>query len=70
LTLIGESTGLNIVSVVVPSFGDGEGKTAILHLATIDPREAIEALEKAGFPVGWPAFDRDLRAVSGATLAE
>ncbi|MEX2570790.1 MAG: CBS and ACT domain-containing protein [Gemmatimonadota bacterium] len=62
LSLIGES-GLNIVSVLVPSFRQGERKTAVLHLATIDPRGAIAALESAGYPVGWPALSQDLRNV-------
>jgi acetoin utilization protein AcuB len=64
LTLIGESSGANIVSVVVPSLVRAERKTAILHLATIDPREAIDALEGAGYTVGWPALGRDLRISS------
>jgi hypothetical protein len=37
------------------------GKTAILHIATIDPREAVRALEAAGYRVGWPSLDADLR---------
>jgi acetoin utilization protein AcuB len=61
LTLIGEVAGVNIVSVVVPSFGEGDKKTAILHLATIDPREALAALEEAGYEVGWPSLRNDLR---------
>lgn len=60
--VIGNDLGLNIVSVVVPSFPGKSRKTAILHLATIDPRIAIEALEAAGFEVGWPSLDWDLRA--------
>lgn len=60
--VIGNELGLNIVSVVVPSLPGQIRKTAILHLATIDPRVAIEALEGAGFQVGWPSLDWDLRA--------
>ena len=67
LQIIGERAGLNIVSVIVPSYrAQAAGKTAILHLATIDPREAIDALEAAGFPVGWPSLGRDLRVIEEA----
>jgi acetoin utilization protein AcuB len=61
LTIIGEASATNIVSAVVPSFARSERKTAILHLATIDPRDAIEALEGAGYQVGWPSIAKDLR---------
>ncbi|MEX2583363.1 MAG: CBS and ACT domain-containing protein [Gemmatimonadota bacterium] len=59
LTLMSEATGLNVVSVIVPSLGRGERKTAVLHLGTIDPREAIDVLEKAGYAVGWPTLARE-----------
>ena len=65
LTIIGESAGLNVISVLVPSLRDNGRKTAILHLGTIDPREAIDALEGAQYLVGWPALPRD-----GAALRE
>ncbi len=61
LTRISELARLNVVSVLVPSFPNEGTKTAILHLDTIDPREAIEALEGAGYPVGWPSFAADHR---------
>ncbi len=70
LTIIGEATYVNIVSVVVPSLGRAERKTAILHLATIDPREAIEALEQAGYRVGWPSLARDLRMPDEVSVGE
>ncbi|MBV9108200.1 MAG: hypothetical protein JO306_02200 [Gemmatimonadetes bacterium] len=41
-------------------------KTAVLHVATIDPRDAIEALERAGALVGWPSLEADLRKGMGA----
>lgn len=63
--IIGDELGLNIVSIVVPSFPDDARKAAIVHLATIDPRPAVQALERAGFQVGWPALDRDLRSPDG-----
>ena len=56
-------TGLNIVSLIVPPTPVAGTKTAVIHLATIDPREAIDALEAAGFEVGWPSLERDLRHV-------
>ncbi|MDQ3556836.1 MAG: CBS and ACT domain-containing protein [Gemmatimonadota bacterium] len=63
--VIGEELELNIVSIVVPSSRGGERKTAILHLDTIDPREALSALRDAGFEVGWPSLE-DLRDGPGA----
>lgn len=61
LGIVGDELQLNIVSMLVPSARTGEIRTAILNLATIDPREALAALENAGFRVGWPALERDLR---------
>jgi acetoin utilization protein AcuB len=61
MRIIGEELHLNLVSVVVPSIRGQRGKTAILHVATIDPREAVRALEKAGYRVGWPSLDTELR---------
>jgi acetoin utilization protein AcuB len=66
IRIIGEQLGLNIVSIVVPSQRAMERKTAIVHLATIDPRGALESLEKAGFEVGWPSLDEDVRTAAGA----
>jgi acetoin utilization protein AcuB len=65
LSIIGDDAGLNVVSAIVPSLATEERKTAVLHLGTIDPREAIDALERAGFAVGWPSLQRDLRAGDG-----
>jgi acetoin utilization protein AcuB len=61
LTIISEAAGLNVVSLMVPSLRQEDRKTAVVHLATIDPREAIDRLEGAGFEVGWPSLERDLR---------
>lgn len=69
LTLIGEEAGTNIVSAVVPSFGRTEQKIAILRLATIDPRDAIAALEGAGYTVGWPSLERDVRGTGDSRIA-
>lgn len=55
--VIGEQLGLNIVSLIVPSLVDQSRKRAIVHLSTIDPRQAIESLTAAGFEVGWPTLD-------------
>lgn len=66
LGILGEDLHLNIVSMLVPSARTGEIRTAIMNLATIDPREALAALENAGFRVGWPALERDLRSVREA----
>jgi acetoin utilization protein AcuB len=64
IRVVGEELGINIVSLLVPSAPRGEARIAILNLATIDPREALEALEERGFRVGWPALERDLRIAS------
>jgi acetoin utilization protein AcuB len=58
LSVISQVSGLNIVSIIVPSYRQEDRKTAVLHLGTIDPREAIRALEGAGYPVGWPSLAR------------
>src|SRR5690606_20477296 len=69
LSIVGEQAGVNVVSVLVPPWRDGTGKTAVLHLGTIDPRDAIEALETAGYAVGWPSLQSDVRKVQGAPLS-
>ena len=65
MRVIGEELGINVNSVMVTG-RDGAGrKTAVVHLATIDPREAIAALERAGVEVGWPSLENDLRGMEG-----
>jgi acetoin utilization protein AcuB len=59
--ILGETLRLNITSVLVPPTRERGSRTAILHVATIDPREAIAALEEAGYRVGWPSLEADLR---------
>lgn len=59
LSVIGDTKGVNVVSIVVPSYREGDGKTAIVNLATIDPREVISALHEAGYDAGWPALSRE-----------
>jgi hypothetical protein len=59
--VLGEELELNVTSLMVLPRGEGGRKTAIVHVATIDPREAIEALERAGALVGWPSLEADLR---------
>ena len=62
---IGEELRINLNSVMVTGH-DAEGrKTAVLHLATIDPRPAIAALEAAGARVGWPSLENDVRGPGG-----
>lgn len=61
LHILGEELRLNVTSLmVVPQTQQGR-KTALVHVATIDPREAIQALERAGMTVGWPSLEADLR---------
>jgi acetoin utilization protein AcuB len=54
--------GVNVCSAMVPPGKQGERRIAIVHIATIDPRETIASLEAAGFEVGWPSLETDLRA--------
>ncbi|HSU14235.1 CBS and ACT domain-containing protein [Longimicrobium sp.] len=61
LAIIGGELKLNVTSLMVLPDGKDGRKTAVLHVATIDPREAIEALERAGATVGWPSLEADLR---------
>ncbi len=64
MRVVGEELGINIATIVVPAQQGDRRKIAILHLNTIDPRQAINGLEAAGFSVGWPSLDADLRAAS------
>jgi acetoin utilization protein AcuB len=59
--ILGEELRLNITSVLVPPGRPQTPRCAIVHVATIDPREAIAALEGAGYRVGWPSLEADLR---------
>lgn len=59
--IVGEERGVNVCSMMVPPGTPGERRVAIFHVATIDPRPVIAALESAGFEVGWPSLERDLR---------
>lgn len=52
---------VNVCSAMVPPGKPGHPRVAVLHVATIDPRETIRALEDAGFEVGWPSLENDLR---------
>jgi acetoin utilization protein AcuB len=61
LDLVGGELKLNVTSLMVLPRGEDGNKTTIIHVATIDPREAIETLERAGFTVGWPSLEADLR---------
>ncbi|HEX2093293.1 MAG TPA: CBS and ACT domain-containing protein [Longimicrobiaceae bacterium] len=54
---------VNIVSVLVSPARVEGAKTVIFHVGTIDPREALGALEAAGFRVGWPSLEEDVRAL-------
>jgi acetoin utilization protein AcuB len=58
MSVIGDRAGVNIVSVLVPPAPPSGSRRAVLHLATIDPREALRELDAAGFSVGWPGLKR------------
>jgi acetoin utilization protein AcuB len=67
MRIIGEELGVNVCSLMIPPGRAGDARRiAILHVATIDPRETIAALEGAGFEVGWPSLEADLRTGSAA----
>lgn len=66
MRIIGEERGVNVCSMMIPPGSEGGRRIAILHVATIDPRDTIAALEAAGFAVGWPSLEADLRAGGGA----
>lgn len=59
--VIGEECRLNISSIMVSRGEEPGRRTAVVHVATIDPREVIAALERAGCEVGWPSLEGDLR---------
>lgn len=61
MRVIGEERGVNVCSAMVPPGPPGEPRVAIVHVNTIDPRPVIAALEGAGFAVGWPSLEADLR---------
>jgi predicted dehydrogenase len=66
LAIVGGELRLNITSMmVIPRAHDGR-KVAVVHVATIDPRDAVDALERAGFAVGWPSLEADLRKGMGS----
>lgn len=62
MRVIGEERGVNVCSLMIPPVASGGERIAILNVATIDPRDTIAALEAAGFRVGWPSLEADLRA--------
>jgi acetoin utilization protein AcuB len=66
LRVISDDLRLNITSLMVMPRAERGRKIAIVHVATIDPREAIDALERAGAVVGWPSLEADLRGGAGA----
>ena len=59
--VIGEECRLNIASIMVGRASPGARRTAVVHVATIDPREVIATLERNGIEVGWPSLEADLR---------
>ena len=64
--VVGDELKVNVCSLLVPPGKHGDRRVAILHVNTIDPREVIQALEAAGFEVGWPSLETDLRRAGGA----
>ena len=61
MRIIGEDLHVNVCSLMVPPGKPDERRVAIVHVNTIDPRGTIAALEAAGFEVGWPSLESDLR---------
>lgn len=66
MRIVGEEQRVNVCSMMIPPGQEGGRRTAVLHIATIDPRETITALEAGGFQVGWPSLETDLRAGGAA----
>lgn len=60
--ILGEELHINIVSALTSPVPVGGRRTVILHVSSIDPREALQALRGAGFEVGWPSLEEDLGA--------
>lgn len=58
--ILGEELHINIVSALTSPVPVGGKRTVILHVSSIDPREALQALRAAGFAVGWPSLEEDL----------
>lgn len=62
LRILGEEQRLNVSGVMVLPVARADGtKVTVLHVATIDPRVPLAALEQAGYEVGWPSLEWDLR---------
>jgi acetoin utilization protein AcuB len=59
--VIGEECRLNIASLTMHAGAVPGRRIAVVHVATIDPREVIAALEGIGLEVGWPSLEADLR---------
>lgn len=67
LRVLGEEQRLNVSGVMVlPGVRPDGTKVAVVHVSAIDPRVAIGALERAGFAVGWPSLEWDLRTGGAA----
>jgi acetoin utilization protein AcuB len=66
MRIIGEEQGINVCSLMIAPGTPGEPRVAVVHVATIDPREAIAALRRSGFEVGWPSLEVDPDAGRGA----
>ncbi|MDP9349558.1 MAG: CBS and ACT domain-containing protein [Gemmatimonadota bacterium] len=58
--ILGEELHINIVGVLTSPVPVEGKRTVILHVSSIDPREAIQALRGVGFAVGWPSLEEDL----------
>jgi acetoin utilization protein AcuB len=55
--VIGSELGVNIVSLVVSNTEERRSKRAVLHLATINPAHAVQALAAQGVKAAWPSLD-------------
>lgn len=63
--IVGGDLRINLTGILIPPGQRGTSRCVVMHLATIDPREAIAALEAAGYRVGWPSLEADLRRGGG-----
>jgi acetoin utilization protein AcuB len=55
--VLGSELGLNIVSLVISNTGERRSKRAVVHVATINPAQAVEALTARGVRAAWPSLD-------------
>jgi len=59
IRLIGIDYRINVIGLIAPPTAGLDAKVTI-HLQTTDPGEIVDALEKLGYPVGWPTLGAEV----------